>query len=126
MASKEDGEDGLPKRGLVARLSRRNEVAGDKLSKGKQLRAELDELLRAEKDKEAALSGAKQEVTYKLYQTLYEYKSEDADDLNFEAGEILRYFSLFPIDCLFQEFTMMKAIGLRVRISRESEVNSQV
>ncbi len=48
---------GLPKRGIVARLSRRNEVPGDKLSKGKQLRAERDYLLRAEKDKEAALSG---------------------------------------------------------------------
>lgn len=27
---------------------------------------------------------------YVLYQTLYAYKSEDPDDLNFEAGEILR------------------------------------
>ncbi len=27
---------------------------------------------------------------YELYQSIYKYKSQDADDLNFEAGEIIR------------------------------------
>lgn len=83
-------EDDRPKAGLVARLSQR-EVKGDIAARGRQLRAELDELLRAEKDREAALQGKPTATpAYKLYQTLYQYKGEDPDDLSFEAGEILR------------------------------------
>lgn len=33
---------------------------------------------------------ATETLNHKLFQTLYEYKSEDPDDLEFEAGEILQ------------------------------------
>jgi hypothetical protein len=54
------------------------------------LKAELDGLLKAQKDREQAQTGQKVEESYTLYQTLFAYKSADEGDLNFEAGEILR------------------------------------
>ena len=54
------------------------------------LKAELDGLLKAQKDRELAAAGQKVEESYTLYQSLHSYKSTDEGDLNFEAGEILR------------------------------------
>ena len=85
----DDDDVGAKGAGFVAAQRRKSESA----LKGKQLRAELDELLRAEKDREAIASGKASSgapAQYKLYQTLFEYKSEDPDDLTFDAGEILR------------------------------------
>ena len=98
MASKErpshdsDEDDSRGSAGRVASMVRKAGDKTDMAKKGMQLRAELDELLRAEKDREAALQGKNKPATesFKLYQTLYEFKSEDPDDLSFEAGEILR------------------------------------
>ena len=79
--------------GRVAAMTRKAEQKSDTAKKGKQLRAELDELLRAEKDREAVLQGKTVQPAqqFKLYQTLYEYKSDDPEDLCFDAGEILRW-----------------------------------
>jgi hypothetical protein len=106
MASREDksdeDDDGPKRPGLVARLSKKNDSKAKAAALGSQLRAELDEMLRAEKDRKAALEGkAVEPPKFKLYQTLYEFKSEDPDDLNFEAGEILRFahfWTCFPLD----------------------------
>eukprot|EP00053_Salpingoeca_punica_P003988 m.46438 g.46438 ORF g.46438 m.46438 type:complete len:124 (-) comp12537_c0_seq2:288-659(-) len=61
--------------------------------KGSALAAELDQLMKADKQREAVLSGKKiEEEPHTLYQTLFAYTSDDPDDLPFEAGEILRVF----------------------------------
>ena len=60
-------------------------------TKAKLLGAELDQLLKADKQREAVAKGEKlPEEKFSLYQTLYEYKSDDPDDLQFGPGEILR------------------------------------
>ena len=47
----------------------------------------------AEKDRAAVLAGeAPKAEDFKLYSALYTYKSDDSDDLQFEAGEIIRVF----------------------------------
>eukprot|EP00055_Hartaetosiga_balthica_P004986 m.13932 g.13932 ORF g.13932 m.13932 type:complete len:121 (+) comp4224_c0_seq1:232-594(+) len=56
------------------------------------LGSELDGLIQAKKDRDAAVSGDKKDATYSLYQTLFKYESDDADDLSFEANEILRVY----------------------------------
>ncbi len=79
--------------GFVARQKKKSEAA----ALGKLLGAELDELLKAEKDRQAIAEGKGSEnKAYKLYQTLYEYKSDDPDDLSFDAGEILRFGLSLP------------------------------
>mmetsp|Transcript_37369 Transcript_37369/g.97963 ORF Transcript_37369/g.97963 Transcript_37369/m.97963 type:complete len:160 (+) Transcript_37369:268-747(+) len=61
------------------------------------LGGELDALIREEKDKkdvQAKLAAGESaiESNYKLFQTLYPFKSDDPEDLSFEANEIMRVF----------------------------------
>mmetsp|Transcript_100997 Transcript_100997/g.140349 ORF Transcript_100997/g.140349 Transcript_100997/m.140349 type:complete len:154 (+) Transcript_100997:213-674(+) len=62
------------------------------------LGGELDMLLKEEKDKKLVqekLAAGESPVTatdYKLYQTLYPFKSDDPEDLCFEANEIIRVY----------------------------------
>eukprot|EP00729_Bicosta_minor_P004569 gene4569-19475_t len=52
---------------------------------------ELELVAKEDKEKEAEAAAASAEPeNYKLYQTLYEYKSDDPEDLNFGASEILK------------------------------------
>ena len=47
--------------------------------------------LQAQKDRDVVLAGgAPKAEDFKLYAAVYSYKSDDPDDLQFEAGEILR------------------------------------
>eukprot|EP00038_Savillea_parva_P015555 m.14271 g.14271 ORF g.14271 m.14271 type:complete len:154 (+) comp3136_c0_seq1:328-789(+) len=65
--------------------------------KAKALGGELDQLLKEEKDrkevqKKLAAGESPVATDYKLFQTLYAFKSDDPDDLCFEANEILRVY----------------------------------
>eukprot|EP00037_Helgoeca_nana_P010774 m.94974 g.94974 ORF g.94974 m.94974 type:complete len:155 (-) comp20413_c1_seq1:1203-1667(-) len=66
--------------------------------KASLLGGELDMLLKVEKDKKTVqdkLAAGESPVTavdYRLYQTLYAFKSDDPEDLTFEANEIIRVY----------------------------------
>eukprot|EP00039_Didymoeca_costata_P008422 m.111836 g.111836 ORF g.111836 m.111836 type:complete len:158 (-) comp14074_c1_seq2:63-536(-) len=87
--------------GELARQKAEEEAAQKKKEQLKQMAAalggELDTLLKEEKDKQVvqeklAKGESAIDTSYKLFQTLYQYKSDDPDDLEFEANEILRVF----------------------------------
>lgn len=75
---------------LDSKLAERQEKHMAIKIKAAQLSRELNTLLQAKKDREAALEGRITEHNYTLYQTLYKFESDDSEDLPFEAGEILR------------------------------------
>ena len=83
---------GMDRRNLKERAAERMRIKAEKKAFAAGLGAELDGLIAAKKEREDATSGKAPEKEYVLYQTLYPYKSEDPDDLEFEAGEILRVF----------------------------------
>ncbi len=76
---------------LKERIDERNKKKESALQLASLLGKELDQLIQAEKERADALAGNKVEQKFSLYQTLFPYKSEDPDDLNFEANEILRW-----------------------------------
>ena len=77
---------------LSDKLAERQAKKEDTKQKASLLGRELDNLLQAKKEREAVTQGKKADVNYVLYQTLYKFESDDAEDLPFDAGEILRVF----------------------------------
>ena len=76
---------------LSDKLAERQAKKEDTKQKASLLGRELDNLLQAKKEREAVTQGKKADVNYVLYQTLYKFESDDAEDLPFDAGEILRW-----------------------------------
>eukprot|EP00043_Microstomoeca_roanoka_P001137 m.31093 g.31093 ORF g.31093 m.31093 type:complete len:234 (+) comp10666_c0_seq2:82-783(+) len=77
---------------LGEKLAERQAKRDETKKKAQKLGLELDGLLQAKKEREAALQGKKAERNYTLYQTLFKFESDDPEDLTFDAGEILRVF----------------------------------
>ena len=69
-------------------------AAAEKKKKMKAMAAllggELAKVDAEEKEKAEAAAKPADDREYRLYSTMYEYKSDDPEDLTFAAGEILR------------------------------------
>lgn len=88
--------------GEAARERAEKKAREEKKAKMKEMASllggELDGLIaeadsaKSEKEKEAADKAGAAAGEFKLFQTLYEFKSEDPEDLCFQANEVLRVY----------------------------------